>query len=239
VHNHADHRRPRFCWLALCGLVPPLADLAIIWAAGAVQPDYNPTTQFISELGETGRPGASLVSAWWGLFTFVFSPFALVVYRRTPENVYRWMAPAALLTFALFSGVGSWLFPCDPGCAGETFSGQMHLLVNYVGTAGMVLAPLFVWLNARAVREWSRFARFSLAIYVVLAGLLIAMLYAVDGTGELATLLKARQGHVQRAFLLTFYVWLGVLALRMLLREKSTGEHSLSLRSSSMRATKF
>ena len=168
VHDHADHRRPRPSWLALCGIVPPLADVAIIWTAARLHPDYNPTTQFISELGETGRPGASLVSAWWGLFTVVFSPFALVVYQRMPANAYRWMAPAALLAFALFSGVGSWLFPCDPGCAGETFFGQMHLLVNYVGTAGMVLAPLFVWLNARAVPDWRRFALLSPAVHVVL-----------------------------------------------------------------------
>jgi hypothetical protein len=219
VHDHSDHRRPRYSWLALCGIVPPLGDVAIIWSAARLQPDYDPTTQFISELGETGRPGAAIVNAWWGLFTFVFSPFALAVYRRRPANAYRWMAPAALLTFALFSGVGSWLFPCDPGCAGETFSGRMHLLVNYVGTAGMVLAPLFVWLNARTVPDWSRFARLSLMVHAVLIGLLIAMYLAVDGTGDLANWLKARQGLVQRAFLVTFYSWVVVLALRIPTRQ--------------------
>lgn len=132
----ADAQTP-YRALAWCGILSPLVDVAVITAAVAVQPDYSHVRQFISELGETGRPHAALVSAWWCTFSFLMSPFAIALAAPLPQGRLRWGAPAAIVTFAILSGVRTWLFPCDPGCKGETFAGMMHFIVNYIATAAM------------------------------------------------------------------------------------------------------
>jgi hypothetical membrane protein len=218
----APHPRP-YRALACCGILPPLVDVAVIAAVAAVQPDYSHVRQFISELGETGRPHAALVSAWWFAFSFLMSPFAIALVAALPWGRWRWGAPAAIVAFAVLSGAGSWLFPCDPGCKGETFAGMMHFVVNYIATAAMFLGPLLLWLSTRRAPRWKRLSRFSLAMHFLLIISLGALSWSYYGWGSTATELQAVQGLLQRAFLGLFYVWLMILSASLLRRIQSTG----------------
>lgn len=169
-----------------------------ITAAAATQSDYSHVRQFISELGETGRPHAVLVSAWWCAFSFLMSPFAIALARALPRGRWRWGAAAAIVAFAVLSGVGSWLFPCDPGCKGETFFGMMHFVVNYLGTAAMVLSPLLLWLSTRRDAIWTGYSRFSMAMHMLLVFSLGALAWSYYGRGLFPTTLRPVQGLLQR-----------------------------------------
>lgn len=225
--HHPQSYGISFRFLAACGLIPPLIDAMIVTLIGALHPDYSPVRDFISELGETGRRYSSLVSLWWCLLTFLYLPFAMALKQTLPTHPAKWLLLLAIVAYSVLTGFGSWLFPCDPGCKGETFSAQMHFLLNYLGMLAMVMAPLFLWLILR--HSWSRFARFSLLMHIALVVSLTLMAYVYYGNGPPAVTLKNSQGLLQRIFLGSYYLWSGAMAIALW----TNGPHSLSTPESS------
>jgi hypothetical protein len=198
-------------WLAAGGLTAPVLDVLITAWLAALDPDYSHLRQFMSELGETGRPHAAVFSAWCVLYGLLFAGFAVALARELGGNRHSCLGPGALLVVAACS-VLLGFFPCDPGCAGETTSARVHILVGEVATAAIVAAPFLAWLGMWGDERWRGHRVLALVSGVLLAavaGWLAVCHYA--GLGRAACAL----GAAQRLFLGILYVWVEVVAIRL------------------------
>ena len=66
-------------WLAACGVVVPILDVLITTWLGAIDPGYSHVRQYISELGEAGRPYAAVFTAWCLVWGILFAGFAVML----------------------------------------------------------------------------------------------------------------------------------------------------------------
>lgn len=195
-------------WLAACGVAVAAGDAAVTVGLGALDPGYSHVHQYISELGETGRPHATVFSAWcvaWGL---LFAGFAVAAGRGLGSRAVR----AALLAVAAASVAGG-IFPCDPGCAGQTPAARLHFLAGYVGLGGTIAAPFLAWRVMRASPAWRGYRPFTLAVVVLqvaAVGWLWACLDLLDRDHA-----GCPVGAIQRLFTVIQYVWVVALAVRL------------------------
>src|SRR5262245_52325693 len=109
-------------WLAACGVVTSVLDMLVTLALAALDPQYSHSRQYISELGEVGRPYAALFNAWCIVYGVLFTGFAVALGRGLNSR----LVLSALLAMAASSAAGG-AFPCDPGCAGESPGARAHL----------------------------------------------------------------------------------------------------------------
>src|SRR5262245_61030749 len=144
-------------WLAACGVVVPVLDMVITAWLGALDPGYSHARQYISELGEDGRPYAAVFNAWCLAYGVLLAGFAVALGRGLGSgSVF-----IALLAVAAASIAGG-VFPCDPGCAGRSPSARVHFLTGYVGLAAILLTPLLAWFAMRANPAWRNYRAFTL-----------------------------------------------------------------------------
>jgi hypothetical membrane protein len=199
-------------WLAACGIVAPILDVLITAWLGALDPDYSHMRQYISELGEPGRPYAWAFSAWCVLWGLLFAGFAIALARGLGGRNGAWLGPGALLIMAATSIVVG-LFPCDPGGTAETVSGQVHLIVGgWIGTPAIILAPFLSWVAMRGREGWRGYRGLSLAAGVLLA--VASGWLTICHYGDLDRSAYA-VGLVQRLILVILYVWVEVVAVRL------------------------
>jgi hypothetical membrane protein len=196
-------------WLATCGIVMPIVDVLItIWLA-SLNPGYSHSRQFISELGETGRPYAFLFSLWSFLYGGLFAAFSVALHRSFErQNGFR-LGLTALLVVAASSAAGGF-FPCDEGCSAGTLSGQIHIAAGSISLIGTLVAAFLTYSAMARSELWRNYSRFTLAVAILLSSLSVwlTLCYFVGLTPHLA-------GVVQRAFAVVLYAWIEVLSFRL------------------------
>ena len=190
-------------WLAACGVVLSVLDMVITAWLGALDPGYSHARQYISELGEYGRPYAAAFNAWCFAYGLLLAGFAVAVGRGLgSRSVF-----IALLTVAVASIAGG-VFPCDPGCAGRSPSARVHFLTGYVSLAAILLTPFLAWFAMRGNPAWRGYRAFTLAsgsLLVAAIGWLAACHYSGRGPAGVA----------QRLVLGVQYAWMVVVAVRL------------------------
>lgn len=160
-------------------LLTSLGSLAIVtvltlWA-GALTPGYSHTSQFISELGETGAPFewpvrlAGFLPAGLLVVAFAFLAFGAIP-RSRPVTL-------GLIGLVLYAGgyLVAVLYPCDAGCRPDEPS-TSQLIHNAAGLVGYLATPVFLFILARATREWPGARALSSAGYVASALALLGLL---------------------------------------------------------------
>jgi hypothetical protein len=199
---------------ALCGLCAALLDLPVIAVFAQLEPGYNRFESFASALGARGSPNGRLISAWWVVYGVLLVLFSLSLLRSSrPRTWLGWVGPLLVLIFAAGDGIGSGVFRCDPGCAGATPGARMHLLVSSIGSVALIPAPVFMWSTWRHEERWRGYRTFTLVIQGI--GLLDIAALALAETRE-AGFFAGNAGLFQRFFLLTYYVWIVGVALKLL-----------------------
>jgi hypothetical protein len=199
---------------ALMGIVAAPLDILFILAVGMLRSNYNGITSVASLLGVPGTPYAGLISSWWFLYGSMLVFFAVgLLWSMPAAHRVRWIGPLLIATFGLFDGIGSALFPCDPGCAGVSLTGKAHVLVSAVGTTALVPAPFFCWLGWRADQRWKAIRTFSWFVQIGAILLLIFLLLArLKGVADY---LNGYGGLLQRLLYAVYYIWLVPIGVRM------------------------
>jgi hypothetical protein len=199
---------------ALLGVCAAPLDLLLILAIGELRSNYSHLSSFASLLGVPGTPYSGLISAWWFVYGVMLVLFSLGLWWSMPRRRRLWWAgPVLLALFALFDGIGSAVFPCDPGCAGVTLVGTLHELVSAVGTAALLPVPLFCWLNWRKNPQWKGVRTFTWVVQIVAVLLMAILLFAK--VRAVAEVLNDYQGLVQRLVYATYYAWLVPVGLKL------------------------
>src|SRR5262249_26149490 len=145
----------------------PVVDVLVTAWLGALDPGYSHVRQYISELGETGRPYAELFTVWSVLYGLLLAPFAIALGRGMGGGRGSWLRPGAFLTVAGLNVLGG-IFPCDPGCEGRTVGARVHLLTGEVGIVAVLLTPFLTWAGMRGRESWRGVRAWTLAAGAVL-----------------------------------------------------------------------
>ena len=192
--------------LTATGIAAPLLWAAAVIYCGAVRPDYNPVTQFMSELAERGSPTESVmrITAFYlpGVLVVMFGVF--LVTRSGSVG----LPVAVLLIIHGAARLMSGAFPCDPGCpmAGSSVSQVVH---NVAGTLNGIIVPaaaLFCFFHLQKIGR-HRFAWYSLVSAIV--GTVFLVLIGMDART------RSHVGLFQRLSFGTMQLWLGAFALSM------------------------
>lgn len=126
----------------LCGILGPLLWLSLIGVAGAMRPEFNHITHYISELGERG----SSTEVMMRYAAFEFTGFLYLCFASVLMATFRkgWCSTLAAGLIALegLGRIGAGVFPCDPGCGGLSSSQELHRLFATVGFLSGILAAI-------------------------------------------------------------------------------------------------
>jgi hypothetical protein len=210
-----DVRKAFFIRLfALLGIFAAPMDILFILTIGALRSNYNLLASYASLLGVPGTPYSKIISVWWFIYGIMLVLFAVGLFRSMPRNSrVWWIGPILIAVFGIFDGIGSAIFPCDPGCVGKTLSGRMHLLVSTVGTAALVPIPLFCWLGLRREQRWKSIRMFSWIVQIVALIVMVGLLFAkIKGVADN---LNNFGGLLQRLVYTVYYIWLVPVGVKL------------------------
>jgi hypothetical membrane protein len=126
----------------LCGIIGPLLWLSLIAVAGAMRPEFNHITQYISELGERGSSTEFMMR----FAAFEFTGVLYLCFATTLPGIiqdgWRSALAATLIGFDGLGRIGAGVFACDPGCGGFSSSQELHRLFATIGFLSGVLAAI-------------------------------------------------------------------------------------------------
>jgi hypothetical membrane protein len=195
-------------FLAICGIVAPVVMLGLWITASLVRPGYNQLTQYGSELG-TG-PNAIIMNVNFFVTGLLIIAFAAGLFKGIPGK--RWLAIGSLLLGTF--GVGevlTALFPCDAGCpiAAQSISQLAHNMDAVVAFIALALAPVMVSIGLKNHNYWKPYQTYSLTTGLSAIGLLT--IFSASALGYLGFV-----GLLQRLFLAGPFLWIEVIAMRLL-----------------------
>lgn len=196
-------------FLALGGVAGPVLFASAVILCAALRPDYSHTTQFISELGESGGPHASLMN----FLGFIPSGLLLAAFGASlaslrPRTVLSLAAAALIAVFGLgIAGAG--VYSCDMGCSREGISSEaaLHRGVSITAFIAGVLGTGAWAYRFRRLAGWRSLWRYSAATSAAALALLLLLDASVES--------RAFTGVWQRLFLATLYLWCAVIGLRV------------------------
>lgn len=136
-----------------CGILSPLLWLSLIGVAGAMRPEFNHITHYISELGERGSSTEYLMRiAAFGFTGLLYVCFALAL-PATFRDGWRCRLAAGLIGLDGLGRMGAGVFACDPGCEGLSINQEAHHLFATLGFASGIVAAI-AWGIVLRRRAW-------------------------------------------------------------------------------------
>jgi hypothetical protein len=202
--------------LVLAGILLPFVDLPLTYYFGTLHPDYSRARQFMSELAESDRPYAGVVRVWFTTVSLVLAGFGIGMAVLLPRSRAS-MAGLGLYFLWAVLGVTSALFPCDPGCAGDTFSGWMHRLIGEITTVCILPVPTLIWLGVRHDPKWRGFGWIAVSVQVLIVLASLALGAAVFSRAKVGGVtLRDVAGLIQWLWWLVFYGWIVLLGIRLM-----------------------
>jgi hypothetical protein len=183
--------------------------MLILWTvASLMRPGYDQLGQYGSELG-TG-PNAIIMNT-----NFVVTGFLIVGFAKGLfSNIHggRWIQIDSIL-LGIF-GVGELaggFFPCDPGCpvATQSISQLAHNVDAILAFGALALAPIVLSLGLNRDDRWKRYRSYSMVTGLLAIGLFLAL--SAASLGYLGYV-----GLIQRLFLALPFIWIEVVAIRLL-----------------------
>lgn len=182
--------------------------MASIGLAGVVRSDFSLLTDYISELGERGSSTGFVVNYAAFLLTGALYVGFAAAAGRTLTGGWGYALAAGLIALDGIGRMGAGVYPCDPGCLGNSASQELHRLSATVGFSAGIAAALVWGIIARRDERLRGLAWYSIATGLVACILLLVMSSERRSLG-IAGILE----HVASALL---SLWLVVLALRLL-----------------------
>ncbi len=212
---------------AVAGLVASLGDFAVTLILGFFYPNYNHFKLVMSELGTSQSPVALWISLWWIVFGILFIIFGIGFKKALALDKKVASAPRAvtiasllIMVFGLGAGIGSGLFPMDPSGSETTLAGELHDIGAGIG----FLALMFVPLVSLAIFPRTCLPKlYWLSIGTFVLGLVFLVLFIMAEDTSSTGGVLSYVGLWQRLFLLTYYLYIDVMAVRVLRSSRKKG----------------
>jgi len=185
------------------GLIAPMVFVGGFLAQGAIQPGYNPWTDYVSDLSLSAdgwMQVASFIICGWLLLGFSAALCQLAETRAAPA----W-APVVFGVMG-FGLIAAGAFQIDPTTARLTLHGELHYVASFVIAGSLGLAALLAWRDLRHLGRNPALASYCLATGFVVVTLFTASLLAPG---------VASPGLLERLALLAGSAWVVVYAQRL------------------------
>ncbi|MGW5361392.1 DUF998 domain-containing protein [Actinopolymorpha pittospori] len=200
---------PAVRWLALAGVVGPVAAVVMFTVAGFLRPGYSPVHQAISALG-TG-PQGWIINTIGILLSVSLMAFA-VAFAVLMHGVLRTGARILAVGCVLVDGLGTLtasVFTSGPSTV------VLHSIGATLGSVVSVVVYVVVGIGLRREPRWRRWGTYSLTAAVVAVLLVIAGYALLMPRSPLHTLRLG--GLLERADFVWHYGWYAAFGLRMFL----------------------
>lgn len=192
---------------AFSGVIGPIVFAVVVFVLGQLRPDYNHFTQTMSVLGEAGGPNAVVMNvaglALLGILMIVFS-FGL---RRGLTGGMDSKFGSILIAVAGTSLIGTALFPCNPGCVNQSFSGKMHDVFSAIPAIAIILALLLISKSMKRDIRWKNYWAYTLVTSILTMLCSFLLIFSVP---------EGWNGLVQRFGMGIPLLWMMVTAIRLL-----------------------
>jgi hypothetical membrane protein len=199
--------------LAVCGILAPIIFLVAILGFAAVRPDYSHATNAVSELGVVGAPNGLA----WNLIGFILvggliTCFAAGLHQGI-HPVERSKVGPILIGLSGLGFAAAGIFPADMENL-SSFSTTMHIVTSTISFFAFIPGTFFMARRMMHDPAWR-----AMAVVSIVLGLL-----AIGTMGLRAS--DVPPGLSQRASFGVYLLWVEIMAIRLLLVQKSA--HSLS-----------
>ena len=157
------------------GIVSPILWLALIASAGAITPQFDHTTHYISELAARG----SATELWMRVVAFGLTGSLYVCFAAGLSAAMRRTAlvliACALIAVEGLGRMGAGVFPCDPGCVRISSTQDLHKLFATIGFVSGIVAAVLWGVLLRGLAPFRRLSWPSIACGIIAAVALTLM----------------------------------------------------------------
>ncbi len=204
---------------AMAGLIACWGDFTALFIGGSRYPGYNHLTDTWSSLGASLSPVSDGMSLYWVITGILFIWFAVGFrFAFSPADSSVRMAALLIFLYGLGEGAGSGLFKADHVGDSLTFAAEIHNLVGGIGVLALLILPLVM---PKIIPD-SKFAGFhTLSRLIFIAGCLWLLLFLSRYLPYKESFFVRYKGLWQRLFVLNNYLYLTVIALRIIRNECS------------------
>jgi len=197
--------------LALCGIAAPIVFAILATVAGFMYKGYSHVTQAVSELGGVQAQYPLLQNTNFFVIGVLFIAFAFGLHRGFGGGRGSTLGPVLVGIFGLSAGLGNAFFPCDPGCDFQTLTGTMHNLTGLGGFIAAITGIFVISARLKGDSHWHPLYRFS---WITGVAVLVSLLLWI-GVAKAAEVVSLN-GVLERVFIAALFVWVEVMALRLL-----------------------
>lgn len=201
--------------LLACGILSSVLYVATLVLGARRWEGYSSTSQTVSELFAIGAPSAGLVVPLFIAYSLLVFAFGLGVWMSADgQKALRWTA-VGLIGKEILGLVVTLFFPMHMRGVEGTLTDTMHATLTFIGVLFMLLAI------ASAARIFGKgFRRYSiLTILLLLVG---GTLAGLDAPRIEANLPTPFAGVTERINILAYMLWVVVLAVLLLRRDRAT-----------------
>jgi hypothetical membrane protein len=201
-------------YLYWTGILTPLLYIFTVVLGGALWPGYSHVRQAISELSMSGAPNLALMDGLFSFYGMLLLAFSIGFSLRwsKAENRPLTLSGIALALCAL-AGLLMKFFRQDPISEPLTFTGTMHLILAGVTSLGTIFAIFFAAAGFHKLPFGAGLRVFSLVM-----GFIVLVSGGLTAAGT--TQLPAIFGILERTTIGAFMLWLLVISVTLLRRDK-------------------
>lgn len=167
VFAHEGRWQRALLW---CGVVAPVLRHVAIYGVGAATPNYDATTDFISEIGALDAPYRIVMNTLGIGFIGVMMLLASTALFTCLRPLAGGRASALLLGLSGSAFILVALFPCDPGCAVSSplnLRMVVHLFSGFVAMGAEVIAAVTPGLLQLRRGSQSQLGRLALVLGLI------------------------------------------------------------------------
>lgn len=191
-----------------------IGDFLSLFILGSHYPGYSQLHDTMSSLGSTASPVSGIISAMWVILGLLMIVFAFGFKEAFPrDDKYVKAVFWLLILYGLGEGAGSGLFKADTVSGTYTISFIVHDILGSAGLIAILILPLIVQ-KIKPYFSGRCFIRYS--VITVVSGTLFLVLFSFRFIGNETNALSSLKGLWQRLFVLVYYIYLTVLAIKMI-----------------------
>jgi hypothetical membrane protein len=201
-------KHPNSRYLALGGAVGPILFTTMILICSGMRPDYDHVSDFISELGATDTPNASLMNFVGFMPTgILIASLGVALIVGLPRGFSSTSGGVLLALFGIGIMVAG-IFSCDPGCpqAGSKES-MIHDNVSAVAFISAIVGTGLLGVNFRRSDTWRSLFMYSIATSASALIFLITMINSFE--------VRMLTGMWQRLMLGVLFLWCFIVGRKL------------------------
>ena len=192
--------------LVVSGLIGPLVYALILSILAILEPNYNPITQSMSELGATDAQYAFLTNLLgFPLLGIFLICFTIGIHKLLPAGRISILAPC-LLIISSVSLILTGVFRCDPGCIDITLNGKLHSLFASLAAIFMMPVPIAIMPRIYKKENWYNYIWFGLVTMLLTS--ILSLFYVFPSFANLTGLL-------QRLSMGVPFFWVMIISIKL------------------------